>query len=433
MHITPPVGAPLAGFAAREDVSTGVHDNLYARALVLSNENATVALVSVDVLALPNEFVRLVRARIQERTSIAPDSIMIASTHTHAGPVTITTFFNPDESVDSSYMEQLAEAITECVSTAWRERFPACVGVGAGRVEGVGVNRRSPDQRPVDEEIGIIKVEDLNKRTRAVFINHACHPTVLGPDNLLITGDFPAFTIERIEATLGEGSFAMFVNGTQGNISMGHSSELSAIGVVTPGRTFERAAELGQRLAGGTLEALPSIQTSNTLSLDSASTMVDLPLKKYPRVEQTEQTLREADEHLSQLASDQNDGNEFRRAKSEHLYASITNFYAKETSAMPDGVLPIELQAVRVADAVFIAVPAEVFVEIGLRLKKTAPHKTFIVGLANGYIGYLPTPEAYADGGYEVVSAKCRPESANILIEKLVDLEERLFTDRENA
>ena len=96
---------------------------------------------------------------------------------------------------------------------------------------------------------------------------------------------------------------------------------------------------------------------------------------------------------------------------------------------MPDGVLPIELQAVRVADAVFMAVPAEVFVEIGLQLKKIAPHKTFIVGLANGYIGYLPTPEAYADGGYEVVSAKCRPESANILLEKLVDLEEKLFTD----
>ena len=157
--------------------------------------------------------------------------------------------------------------------------------------------------------------------------------------------------------------------------------------------------------------------------------LVDLPLKKYPSVEQTAAVLRRADERLSELGSSQVDGEELRHAKSEHLYASITNFYAKEASAMPDGLLRIELQGVRVEDAVFMAVPAEVFVEIGIRLKQNSPHKTFIVGLANGYIGYLPTREAHALGGYEVVSAKCRPESADLLIEKIVDLEERLFTD----
>lgn len=427
--VTPSIGAPLAGFAARQDVSAGIHDDLYARALVLSNERATVALVSVDVLALPSEFISTVRARIQAQTPIAPDMVMIAATHTHAGPVTITTFFNPDESVDSMYMEHLAGAITECVSAAWRDRFPARVGIGTGRVEGVGVNRHSPDQRPIDEEIGIIKVEDEEQRTRAVFINYACHPTVLGPDNLLITGDFPAFAIEQIEAALGEGGFAMFVNGTQGNISMGHSSELSAIGVITPGRTFERAAQLGQRLAGATLGALAAIQTSPTLALGGARMSVGLPLKTYPPVEQTAKALRRADERLAELGSYQAEGAELRRAKSEQLYASITNFYAKEASAITDGCLRIELQGVRVADAVFMAVPAEVFVEIGLRLKKSSPHKTFIVGLANGYIGYLPTREAHSVGGYEVVSAKCQPDSADILIEKIVDLEGRLFTD----
>lgn len=427
--ITPPIGASLAGFAARQDVSAGIHDDLYARALVLSNESTTVALVSVDVLALPREFVRAARGRIQAETSIAPDCVIIASTHTHSGPVTITTFFNPDESVDSGYMEFLAGAITEAVSTAWRARFSARIGVGTGRVEGVGVNRRSPDHRPIDEEIGIIKVEDADGHTRAVFINYACHPTVLGPDNLLITGDFPAFAVEKIEAALSPEGFAMFVNGTQGNISMGHSSELSAIGVITPGRTFERAAELGERLAVATLDALSTIQTCAALALGSASMLVGLPLKKYPPVEETAKALRRADERLSELSSAQDDSEELRHAKSEHLYASITNFYAREASTMPDGLLPIELQGVRVGDSVFVAVPGEVFVEIGLRLKQNSPHQTFIVGLANGYIGYLPTREAYAVGGYEVVSAKCRPESADILIEKIIDLEEQLFSD----
>jgi len=222
--ISPLPGAPLAGFAARHDVSEGIHDDLFARALVVTNDDRAIALVSLDVLALPSEFIKRVRKSIHASTGIRPDAVMVASTHTHAGPVTITTFFNPEETVNAAYMDSLAQAIGEAVTTAWRERFPARIGVGAGRVEGIGVNRRSPDQRPVDEEIGIIKVEDEGGRVRALLVNYACHPTVLGSNNLLVTGDFPNFALERIEESIGPEGFAMFVNGTQGNISMGHSS-----------------------------------------------------------------------------------------------------------------------------------------------------------------------------------------------------------------
>src|SRR5215204_360409 len=151
--ISPPVGAPLAGFAARRGVAQGIHDDLFARALVLGNQAAAFAFVSVDVLALPAGFVGRVRAVISERTGIQPEAVMIAATHTHAGPVTITTFFNPDESLDATYMNRLAGAIVESVETAWDNRFPARVGVGAGRVTGIGVNRRTPDKLPIDEEI----------------------------------------------------------------------------------------------------------------------------------------------------------------------------------------------------------------------------------------------------------------------------------------
>jgi len=431
--ISPPVGVPLAGFAAREDVSQGIHDDLYARALVLENAEAAVAIVSVDVLALPSDFISRVRSEIEESIGLTPDSVMIASTHTHAGPVTITTFFNPDESVDTNYMDSLARSIQGSVTTAWRERFQARVGVGVGHVEGVGVNRRSLDQRPVDEEIGIIKIEDEAGVTRAVLINYACHPTVLGPDNLLVSGDFPAFAIKEIEEAIGPNGFAMFVNGTQGNISMGHSSELSAIGVITPGRTFERAAELGHLLADATRKTLTSIKVEDQPVIENASIPIHLPLKNYPSPEQTNRSLIEAEDHLAGLISQDGDNiDQLRRAKSEHLYASITNFYAKESRVLANGLLPLELQAIRIGGAVFVAIPAEVFVEIGLRLKKLAPHRTFIVGIANGYIGYLPTSAAHADGGYEVVSSKCRPEAEHILIEKVLRLEEGLFagTDR---
>jgi neutral ceramidase len=426
--ISPPIGAPLAGFAARQGVATGIHDDLFARALALANEQTAIAFVSVDVLALPRHFIESVRAAINARTGIAPEAVMIAATHTHAGPVTISTFFNPDESLDANYMDRLAEAMVESVVTAWRERFPARVGVGVGRVAGIGVNRRTPDKLPIDEEIGIIKIADADGRARAALINHACHPTVLGPDNLLVTGDFPAFAIEEIEAALGADGFAIFTNGAQGNISMGHSSELSAIGVITPGRTFERAAELGYRLGDAALAALPEIKTDADPKLRALSQSVDLPLKKLPSIEEAARVLREADARLAKLNGLHELSEELNRAKSERLYASITHFYARETSKLPDGYLPIELQGVRINDTALIAVPAEVFVEIGLQVKQRAPRRTFIVGIANGYIGYLTTEAAHGLGGYEVVSSKVAPEAEAVLIEKTLELEKQLFS-----
>src|SRR6185436_7061790 len=99
--------------------------------------------------------------------------------------------FNPEESLDNAYMDRLANAIEESANQAWESRFPARVGVGAGRVAGIGVNRRTPDKKPVDEEVGIIKIEDAQGQVRGVVMNYSCHPTVLGSDNLLATGDFP--------------------------------------------------------------------------------------------------------------------------------------------------------------------------------------------------------------------------------------------------
>ena len=419
--ISPAAGARLAGFAARQDVCRGVHDDLYSRALVLRSGTEAAAVVAVDVLALPAGFVDRVRENIARKTELRADSVMIASTHTHAAPVTITTFFNPGEAVDGEYMESLAAAIERSVETAWRDRFNASAGVGCSSIQGFGVNRRSPDGKPVDDEVGILRVDDDRGRTRAVLMNYACHPTVLGPDNLLASGDFPAAAIERIEAV--QGSFALFVNGAEGDVSVGHSSELSAIGVIAPGRTFERAAELGTKLADTVLRGLPAIRTSNAPALKTASATVDLPLKRFPA---GELTLRELESARQRLAAMDPSDEGYRQAKSDLLYASITNFYAAG-GAPANGALTIQLQGLRVGGTAFVAIPAELFVELGLLIKRSAPQPTFLVGVANGYIGYLPDRPSYAAGGYEVVSAQVDETAGERLIAGVLELERRLF------
>ncbi len=423
--ISPPIGAPLAGFAAREGVCEGIHDELFARALVIDDGAAVVALVSLDLLAVASEFVEETRLAISARIPIDPAAILIASTHTHAGPVTVSAFFNPDESLDARYMDLLRQAIVESVETGWQSRFPARVGVGTGTIEGLGVNRRSRDGQPVDREIGIVKVDDAHGRTKAVLINYACHPTVLGPDNLLASGDFPAPAIDRVEQRLGDGSFAMYVNGAQGDISVGHSSELSAIGVITPGRTFARAAELGHQLGDSVLNALPSIAMHGSARLRFGRLVADFALKPYPTPAETAKALQDAQRRVNELSP--NDASpEYRQAKSELLYSSITHFYARQATKYENGRLPMELQAIQIGDSVFVAVPAEVFVEIGMRLKNTDGLRTFVAGVTNGYIGYLPTRKAFETGGYEVVSARCGPDAEDRLVESVKRLKETL-------
>ena len=235
------------------------------------------------------------------------------------------------------------------------------------------------------------------------------------------------FAIERVEKELGDDGFAMFVNGTQGNISMGHSSELSAIGVITPGRTFEHADELGNKLAMATLNALGQIETSDSPKIGAEVATVPFPLKELPDVPTAKQALLSAELELTAVSGNGAPIESIMKAKSKRLYASITDFYARETSVFADGHLPVELQVVRIGDAVFMAVPAEVFVEIGIEIKQRAKHRTFIIGIANGYIGYLPTAAAYAENGYEVVSSKVGPRSEELLYEEARKLEQRLF------
>ena len=175
------------------------------------------------------------------------------------------------------------------------------------------------------------------------------------------------------------------------------------------------------------------IATSDSLALTALTIPVNLPLKNYPPLEEAVRSLRDADELLAKLTAEGAPLDQIMPAKTQRLYASITNFYAGEARALPDGHLPIELQGFRLGDAAFVAIPGEVFVEIGLTIKRQLPRLTFVVGIANGYIGYVPTREAYAVGGYEVVSSKCQPGAADLLIEKVMSLTEQLFSDGANG
>src|SRR5687767_306558 len=84
--ITPPVGAPMAGYYS-ERLATGTHDELLAKALVIEEDGAKAALVVCDLISLPRRVVEEARELITKTTGIKGERVMISATHSHTGPV----------------------------------------------------------------------------------------------------------------------------------------------------------------------------------------------------------------------------------------------------------------------------------------------------------------------------------------------------------
>ena len=425
VNITPPVGTPLSGYTTRKEVSQGIHDELYAKALVLGDGERTLALITTDLLGFYGDFVDKIRDLIKQRTKIRKGDILVSATHTHSAPDSICGLYSREKASDS-WMEVLAQKIAGCAYMAWRNRKEAQIGVSKGTVDGIGVNRRNPDGKPVDQEIGVIRVEDAKGNLMAVLINYTCHAVVLGPDNLLISADYPGYTMRLIEGIKGRDVVAMFTNGAEGDINTGHSADISGIGGHIPGRTFERAERLGNILGGGVLKVLEQIEVSPNADLEVKRELVELPLRRLPSPREAERELERKTAAVDELKGASHE--KLTRARIEKFYAEITLSLTKEIESLGLGrTMKAEIQAMRLNDAVLVGIPGELFVEIGLDIKsKSDFENTFIVGLANGEIGYIPTRQAFREGGYESISTKFTEEAAGRIRDSALKLISRI-------
>jgi hypothetical protein len=419
VNVTPPIGTPLGGYAARKSVSQGIHDDLYATAMLLQREKDALVIVTADLIGFPREVVEQIRKAVQKYANIPPTNVLIAASHTHSGP---DLLFGHQGLASRAYVEVLIENIVGAIYATQKKLHPVEIGVGQGRLEGLGVNRRTFTGVPVDPSVGVLRV-DCNKKPEGILINYTCHPVVLGPDNLLITADYPGYALRIIERVLEGKVIPMFTNGAAGDINVGHSAELSAIGEKIPGRTFERAEKLGLMLAGEVLKTLAKIESSQEVLIATASKDVFLPLKPLPSLEEVKALVQDKEKALNELVQKGASAELVAKAKIEKLYADILFQQVNERQQKPKELNPVELQAIRIGNCALITFPGELLVEIGLKIKEQSPFQyTYVIGYANGYVGYLPTKQAFEEGGYEAVASHFAPESEEIVIEESLEL-----------
>jgi hypothetical protein len=408
----------MAGFDARKGVANAVHDDLHARALVFDDGATRVAFVSVEVIAVSAEFSAVVRALVESATGIPAANVFLCATHTHCGPVTMHHFFNQGQPLDEDYLAALRDAIVAAVWAAAEDRKPRALKTGMVPCEGIAVNRRTSDGLPVDPYAGVLLVEELNGGPAAIAVIYACHTTVLGPNTLSITQDFPFYTLAKLKSVLGSETEALFFNGAEGDLSIGHKSDLSAVGVVDSFRTFETAERLGEKLADSVIAGF-SLLAYEEPAIDIASNSVALPLKTYgplsSMIVASEKALRGID---SEEASP-----EMLLKRQQALFARIEEYYASlyEASEVSEPTEPktlaVEISAILLGGTVFLTLPGEIFIRVALAMRAASPFaRTLFLGLTNNYIGYLPDEMSSATSGYEVIASRV-PASAGKLLQ----------------
>lgn len=417
--ITPYVGIAMPGFL-RIKGSEGIHDSLFARALVLDDGETRVAIVACDLLGLTLGSIAVLRVYAEKLCGIPARNIFISCSHTHSGPVIGITRVHGQ---DPAWVEVLEKKIAGAVAEAHSRLTDAVCGTGIGSVQ-IGINRRertadgtvklgrNPDG-PYDTDVGVLRVDTAAGQSLAVVCHHACHPVILGSSNFLISADFPGVAMGHIERSR-PGITALFVNGCAGNINSD----------VVHG-TYADAERLGTRLATEALHAFESIAPTDSLRLACVSEQIELPLQKLPPEEEMRALVksRKAQPAPSHGRPDLN------------LEWALDVIAERQGGKMKTS-WSVEMQAVAIGDTVLVSTPTETFLEIALAIKAASPFQhTLVAGYTNGDIGYLPTARAFEEGGYEPVSSfkhyngiyTLAPEVEAIAVETGIRLTKRVF------
>ncbi|MBI3270501.1 MAG: neutral/alkaline non-lysosomal ceramidase N-terminal domain-containing protein [Planctomycetes bacterium] len=354
--ITPDRPVPLGGYGERlGKVSTGVHDPVRARALLISSGDRKLAWVVVDLVGVSRKVRQDLYALVGEELGVRPEGFVVSATHDHSGPGGLARELHWQLAMgpyDPRLYRFVLDRCAEALRAAERDLAPARLGLGVGRLEGRSRNRRIHDG-PIDPQLGVLRVDRPDGTPRGVLVNFAAHPTVLGGGNLLVSADWPGACCDALEARLGPGGHAIFTNADEGDQAPS-----------TPGGAtdFERMKAQGEAVAAEAWKVLQGTTTTDHALLQCALAELRIP-----------RTL-------------------------------------KSTVLLPRTTL---VQTVQLQETVLAMVPGEMCVGLGLPLKEKlrahgAAH-AWIIGLSNDHLGYFTTPEMYKTGGYEADMSFCGP------------------------
>ncbi len=415
VEITPPVGTPLAGNFRDDYASRGVYAPLCSRTVVIRREDTALAIISNDLLTVPDRLVRLVKQQISVNCSLDSDCIMVSAIHTHSGPAVEAV---ADEADGEEIQDIVIPGIIESCVNAFESCKPMHLWVAAGQAKGVCFNRRlklidgqtamnwthPPAETidrplgPVDTEIGILAAGQTPDHPSLVLANFALHPAILAGDNWMMGTDWPGYYYDSIQKVFGENTQAMFLQGAEGNVNHIDAKDPQQ------GRGFKEAQRIGSVVGLSVADAIRHARPVSGPIKFSSRTISATPRKITP--EQLAWARSVVDAAAGKPAGTVDGISDVVFARDQIEMANRTDPYE------------LEIQVFRIGQVAVVALPGEFFVEFGLEIKAKSPaEQTLVVGLANGSAGYVPTLEAFEQGGYEPTSwrfGRLDPQAGNM-------------------
>ncbi len=405
-EITPEKAIMLGGYALRSEPFTDVYGPIYTRALVMNDGESRVVLVASNVIATSN--IKELQSAIHQATGIPESGILIASTHNHSAP-------RPgSRSIATDWNDVFLKKVVANVQRAIKNLQPVAIGGGSGTSR-IAVNRRKPiesgystttfdenwvsqsfgegktdnpvkvreiggvirlgtnPEGPIDGEVGLLRIDDASGKPVGLIINYACHGTSLGGRNNTLSPEWMGHMIEYVEREI-PGVTAMYVNGAAGDINPRFVGGLEGYQ-----DNLEKTKKLGYEIGREVLRVYQEIPTGRPIS--SEITIVTRDILLPPN---------------------------YRELTSEN--------FTETTIAVPTTLVRFDAYT-------WVTFPGELFHEIGLQIKQSAltPH-AFLIGYCNGNVGYLPTQQAFSEGGYEPAHTHFAPVSEQVYLEEVQKL-----------
>ena len=393
VNITPPIGISLCGFGNRKGPAETVYDDLFARALVLDDDQTRLAIVTSDLIGFAPDLVERIRNLVERAAGIPGACLLLNGSHSHSGPTVMS--FRSMGRRDGAYEDVLCRQVAGAVRMA-ADRLQA-VSLRAGRAPvRIAHNRRARrngrmtiGHNPEGPEAPWVDVLGIDRRsgsTLGLLYVTAAHPVNLR--GLAFSAEFPGYAARSIRREL-DGVLPMFAQACCGDINC------------TPmdGR-LQTTMSHGELLGNAAVTAARHAEPLRSHRLGVARQVIHLPTR-IPSVDEAERGLVEQKTRVRQAEQDPEATDYLiRQYRGQIEWAEDYLRAARSRHPRPEA---FEIQAMRIGETALVAYPGEMFVDYQLEMDRASPFKkTFTLGYSNGCIGYVPTAVAFPEGGYEV-------------------------------
>ncbi|MFL0400165.1 neutral/alkaline non-lysosomal ceramidase N-terminal domain-containing protein [Bacillus nitratireducens] len=377
VDITPPLGIDFIGYH-RETGINNIEERIYGTIFVFEKDEMKTVFISIDNIGMLVEDTNIIRERVASRLHVPFERITVVYTHTHSGPETVG-----DQPLLKSYKTILLNNVVQGAITANNNMRLCEVGWGVTTGD-IGVNRRerTPDGKAkmgtniegiVDKRIGVLAMRNAeSKELVGIVVFCTAHPNVLKGDSDVLSADYPGMTREILEKIVN--CPVIIVQGAAGNVNAKYRGSREAL------------KQMAYTLSGHVLTMLPIVTYSPIINLRTISSTMQMKLKDIPEIDEIRS--------MAQLAEKQWGVN------TDEWLTIVLEKYKQGIRQLS---VDLEVQLFQINDGMFSGIPMEPFSETALEVRESLQNElAFFGGYTNGYIGYLPTKEEYAYGGYEV-------------------------------